>query len=142
VRAPHAEMRERVERIGLQRQLGMAAGAGDTGLPILAEAQEHLLEMGEGETAMRAREMGVARDGGFEQDPGACVVGRVEAEHVVETEMIAGPGIEFAHGTLAGAACFLERDLQFERRYYAGSDLLPQPVLFAGRAFIPFSPYE
>ncbi len=77
---------------------------------------------------MGAGEIGVEPDGPREMVGGDRIVGRIEAVHVAESEVIEAPGVEGLRRPQPRAFGLVEGDVQFHRRGHEVDDIRPHLV--------------
>ncbi|MCX7057555.1 MAG: hypothetical protein NTZ79_10280 [Proteobacteria bacterium] len=118
----------------MHRLLGVASRAVGLLGPIAGFLQEGVLKVHEGQPGVGAREARVERDGATKEIPGGLSVRRVEAMHVLQTEVEGEPGVDLFSTAATRVHRFVERYPQIKRCRYAGSHCLANCEHIVGRA--------
>lgn len=118
----------------MHRLLGVASRAVGLLGPIAGFLQEGVLKVHEGQPGVGARETRVERDGATKEIPGGLSVRRVEAMHVLQTEVEGEPGVDLLSTAPTRVRRFVERYPQIKSCRYACSHCFANCEHIVGRA--------
>jgi hypothetical protein len=136
----HREVRERIERVELDASLGVTTCGRTLPFAVVRVDEKRVLEVRERKPGVCPREVRRTPERRLEQRRGRRVVRAVEAEHVLQPEVIARPRIEVVGRHQQRAVGFVQRNADFERSDHAANDALAHVVDVVDRDVIGFRP--